>query len=264
MHKPLLALFSGLLFLLSACASKPPTPPTVIDATLSRDVLAPGESFNVSFTLDTVAPEQVERVFVRGLPANTLAAGTQIDLARPQTRSTPYDTQIGVLAPAADGTYNLELVVATEDRNYVVPLGQMSISDLPSRFAYAQLTPGSHKAARCQLNTRLVKLEYAIIDGNGATDFTAPVMIPSSPEARDLIFFPRFEQIAWAEGEQGIVLQRPKNPNVIEELVTTDIRVNCRMRPGSSYEFMLMGQNISRLNGRTTRVKSDTFRYFVE
>jgi hypothetical protein len=253
-----------LVLALSSCANKPSTPPTVINAELSRDTLAPGESFNISFTLDLVAPQDVERVFVRGLPANTVAAGTQVDLALPQTGNTAYNTQIGVLAPAADGTYNLELVVSMPDRNYVVPLGLMSITDLPSRFAYAQFTPGSHEAEDCQLNTRLVELEYAVIDGNGATDFTAPVMTPKSPDAKELVFFPRFETIAWAEDQEGVVLNRPSDSNVIEELVSTDIRVNCRLSAGNSYEFQLMGQNISRINGSVTRIKSDTVRYFVE
>jgi hypothetical protein len=248
----------------SGCANKPSTPPTVIGAQLSRDSLAPGESFQIAFTLDTAEPERVERVFVRGLPDNTVAAGTDVDLPLPRSRSTAYDTQVGVLAPAADGTYNLELVVAMPDRNYVVPLGQMRISDLPSRFAYAQFTPGSHEAGDCQLNTRLIEIEYAIVDGNGATDFTAPIMVPLNPEARDLVFFPGFEAIAWAEGREAIVLNRPSDPNVVEQLVSTDIRIHCRLPAGSGYQFMLMGQNISRLNGRTTRVKSEKFRYFVE
>ena len=90
---------------LSACASPPETRPIVSDRHISPQEISPGQRITVEFNLEMKEPDAVKRVFVRGLPMNTVLAGTQIDLPLPDRESTPYKAEIEVLAPATDGHY---------------------------------------------------------------------------------------------------------------------------------------------------------------
>jgi hypothetical protein len=60
----------GSIVLLTACVARPETPPTVVDAKLSTAQIDPGDSFNLSFTLNTDEYDKVERVYIRGLQRN--------------------------------------------------------------------------------------------------------------------------------------------------------------------------------------------------
>lgn len=163
---------------LSACASPPETRPIVSDRHISPQEISPGQRITVEFNLEMKEPDAVKRVFVRGLPMNTVLAGTQIDLPLPDRESTPYKAEIEVLAPATDGHYNLELVFETSGKTNFAPLGSLAIRDVPSRILYSQFVSGSHAAADCSVETKLLEFEYVVTDDNGASDFVAPDPVP--------------------------------------------------------------------------------------
>ncbi len=249
---------------LSACAvSQPEVPPTVTDAELSAREISPGENLGVSFDLEVAEPTSIERIYLRGLPKNSLFAGTQTDLRLPSEQRTSYDVQILLEIPATSGQYNLELVVETTGKNYVAPLGALAIRDTPSRIVHAQFVPGSHEAADCWMNTKLLALEYTVVDDNGASAFVVPALEPVSADTEDLVFFPRWESIGWLGGKQGIMLNRPTSDMVKEQLVSSDIRINCEMSTAKLYETAVKGQDLSRLTGKPTVVGSEPVLYYI-
>jgi hypothetical protein len=249
---------------LSACAvSQPEVPPTVTDAELSAREISPGDNLGVSFDLEVAEPTSIERIYLRGLPKNSLFAGTQTDLHLPSEQRTSYDVQIVLEIPATSGQYNMELVVETTGKTYSAPLGALAVRDTPSRIVHAQFVPGSHAASDCYMNTKLLALEYTVVDDNGASDFVVPALVPASQDTEDLVFFPHWESIGWLGGKQGIMLNRPTSDMVKEQLVSSDIRINCEMSTAKLYETAVKGQDLSRLTGKPTVVGSEPVRYYI-
>lgn len=249
---------------LAGCANQPITPPTVADAKLSSYEVSPGDSIEVSFTLDLDEPAEVKRVYLRGLPKNTLLAGTRTELDLPTGPSTAYSSDLRIERPAADGQYSLELVIETPKRAFVAPLGTLAINDTPSRILHAQFVGGSHAAKNCLGTTKLLSLEYTVADDNGAADFVAPSVSAVNQEAQDLVFFPRWEPVAWLDGTPGIGLNRPTRDTAERELVTSDIRINCSVPTDHLYEFVINGQNVSRASGESKIIGSEPVTYYVE
>ncbi len=249
---------------LSACAvSQPEVPPTVTDAELSAREISPGENLGVSFDLEVAEPGSIERIYLRGLPKNSVFAGTQTDLRPPSEQRTSYDVQIVLEIPATSGQYNMELVVETTGKTYAAPLGALAVRDTPSRIVHAQFVPGSHAASDCYMNTKLLALEYTVVDDNGASDFVVPALVPASKDTEDLVFFPHWESIGWLGGKQGIMLNRPTSDMVKEQLVSSDIRINCEMSTAKLYETAVKGQDLSRLTGKPTVVGSEPVHYYI-
>ncbi len=238
---------------LSACASPPETRPFVSDRQLLPREISPGQRITVAFNLEMKEPDAVKRVFIRGLPKNTVLAGTQIDLPLPDRQSTPYEAEIEVLAPAADGQYNLELVFETSGKTYFASLGSLASRDTPSRILYSQFIPGSHAAADCSVDTKPLEFEYTVADDNGASDFVAPTLFPVDTGSNVLL-----------EGRQGIVLDHPTRDSVKQELVSSDIRILCNVPKATLHEYVVKGQSVSRLTGKSTTIGSDPARYYVE
>ena len=249
---------------LSACASPPETRPIVSDRQLLPREISPGQRITVAFNLEMKEPEAVKRVFIRGLPENTVLVGTRIDLPLPDRQSTPYEAEIEVLAPAADGQFNLELVFETSGKTYFASLGSLAIRDTPSRILYSQFIPGSHAAADCLVDTKPLEFEYTVADDNGASDFVAPTLFPLDTDSKVLVFFPHWQPITWSEGRQGIVLDHPTRDSVKQELVSSDIRILCNVPKATLHEYVVKGQSVSRLTGKSTTIGSDPARYYVE
>jgi hypothetical protein len=258
------AFAAALALALAGCASQPITPPTVADAQFSSNEVSPGDSVQVSFTLDLDDPASVERVYLRGLPKNTVLAGTRTELDLPTAPSSAYASDITIERPAADGQYPLELVIETSERAFVAPLGTLAISDTPSRIVHAQFVGGSHAADDCLASTKLLSLEYTVADDNGASDFVAPAVAAVNPEAEGLVFFPRWEPVAWLDGKPGINLNRPTQDTVEQELVSSDIRINCAVATDQLYEFVIQGQDVSRSTGKSELIASQIVTYYVE
>ncbi len=84
MAKCLALMALGVVLTVSACASQPESPPTVGQAALSTREISPGEGFVVSFNLIVTDPAEVERIYLRGLPKNSLLAGKQTELRLPE------------------------------------------------------------------------------------------------------------------------------------------------------------------------------------
>jgi len=259
-----IAATAALVLALAGCANQPVAPPTVMDPQLSAQEVAPGDSLGVAFTLDVEAPDKVERLYLRGLPKNTLIAGTRTDLEPPSAASTAYASDILIERPASDGTYTLELVIETPEKIYTAPLGSLEIRDTPSRILHAQFVGGSHVAKDCLATTKLLELEYTVEDDNGASDFVAPAVSAINKEAEDLVFFPHWEPVTWLGGAPGIGLNRPTSDTVDTELVTSDIRINCSVPADQLYEFVINGQDISRASGQAKIIGSAPVRYYVE
>ena len=261
-----LAMLGGLCsaLVISACAQQPDPPPTVTDARLSTREVLPGESFGLSFGLKVADPEAVERIHVRGLPENTVFAGTQTELSPPLTPDTPYAARILVEMPAADGVFALEIVIETPERTFAAPLGLLTIRDTPSRILHAQFKNGSHAASDCLGKTKLIELKYAVADDNGAADFSSPIISAVNDESKDLVFFPHWAPVAWLNDEPGILLNKPSHDWAKEEIVSSEIRIVCGVPEKSLYEFVVKGRNVSKVTGRSTTIKSDSVRYHVE
>jgi len=254
----------GIALAITGCATQPDAPPTVANAGLSTHEVLPGDTFEVSFDLDVADPAEVERVYVRGLPKNSLIAGTATDLDRPHAQSTTYQTPILLEKPAADGQYNLELVVEMTGRSYVAPLGSLAVLDAPSRIVYAQFAEGSHAAGDCYSDTRLLALEYTVEDDNGAADFVAPAIAPADERAEKLVFFPHWQPVTWLNGDAGIRLNQPRQDTVEREMVSSDIRIYCSVEGDNLFEFTLIGQDVSKLTGQSTPIEGQLVRYYVE
>lgn len=254
----------GAALALSACASAPEVRPTVSERQLEPREVAPGDSIRVSFNLETSAPEAIRRIHIRGLPKNTVLAGTKAEFPPPSGPKTPYASDIEIRIPAADGQYNLELVLETTGKTYVAPLGYLAILDAPSRVVYSQFLPGSHASSKCDLGTKLLQLEYAVEDDNGAADFVAPTLFAESDNAKGFVFFPHWKPVTWLDGADGIALKLPDSETEKKQLVTSDIRINCKMPPSTLYEYVIKGQSVSRLTGESKTSRSVPARYFVE
>jgi hypothetical protein len=201
---------------------------------------------------------------VRGLPKNAMLAGTQTELSLPEAPNTPYSSEIVLQKPAADGQYSLELVIEMSGKAYVAPLGTLAVRDIPSRILHAQFVGGSHAADNCLAQTKLLDLEYTVVDDNGASDFVAPAVVAVSKEAQDLVFFPHWEPVAWLDSDPGIALNRPGQDSVKEELVSSGIRIFCNVSANNLYEFVVRGQSVSDVTGKSTMIGSDPVRYYVE
>ena len=249
---------------LASCAKQPLTPPTVVDAQLSAREILPGDTVGLTFALDVAEPGSVERIHIRGLPENTILAGTRTELDLPAAESTAYASELRIERPAADGQYNLELVIETSEKTFVAPIGPLAIRDTPSRILHAQFVGGSHVADDCLARTKLLELEYTVTDDNGASDFVAPAVSAMDQEARDLVFFPRWEPVAWLNDTPGIGLNRPTRDSVETELVSSDIRILCSVGADRLYEFVINGQNVSRASGESRIIGSAPVRYYVE
>jgi hypothetical protein len=254
----------GPVLLLAACTARPETPPTVVDAQLSKAEVDPGDSFNLSFTLKTDEHEKVERIYLRGLPENSVQAGTTTELATPEGAVTAYDQTITMEKPAADGLYELSLVIDYDSVIFTAPVGSLAVNDIPSQITYSQFVPGSHVAADCYTPTKLLQLEYTVYDENGAADMVSPVMITDDSNHKDLVFFPHWEAVPWQSESKGIHLKRPTNANSQEEFVVDDVRINCEMPSKSLYDFKIMGQNVANPDGSSEVVESASFKYYVE
>lgn len=254
----------GATAFLTACVARPETPPTVVDAEMSNEQLDPGDSFDLTFTLKTEEYQKVERVYLRGLPKNSVLAGTKTELAAPEGPVTNYDETITLQKPAADGLYEIELVVDYESIVFTAPVGSLEVNDIPSQITYSQFVPGSHVAADCYTPTRLLELQYTVFDENGAADMVSPVMTADASGHQDLVFFPHWEAVSWQGEAKGIVLKRPSDENSQEELVVDDVRINCEMPSQSLYDFKIMGQNVANPDGTSAIVESTSFRYYVE
>lgn len=254
----------GVALLLAACASRPEVRPTVGDRDLLPREISPGDTLEVSFSLEVEDPTAVTRVYLRGLPKNTLIAGTQTELALPERQKTSYKLPIQVQVPAADGHYNLELVFETTGKTYVAQLGALAIRDTPSRILYSQFLPGSHDVEDCAIGTKLLTFEYAVADDNGAADFVAPTLLPIDKGSNDFVFFPHWEPITWLGGKPGIVLAPPSESAAQQQLVTSDIRIHCDMARATLYQYEIKGQSVSRLTGKSTNTGGDPARYYVK
>lgn len=256
----------GVVLVLSACAQQPETRPVVGDLQISPREISPGESIEISFNLTVQDPGAVKRIHLRGLPENTLLAGTQVPFRLPNQQSTPYNSRIEVRVPAADGQYNLHLVIETDRKTYSAPLGSLAIRDTPSRILYTQFLPGSHTPGDCiqGAKTKLLRFEYTVADDNGASDFAVPTLFAKDAGSKSFIFFPHWEPVDWSGGKEGIVLDPPTMAAAKEQLVSSNIRIHCRMPEASLYEYVLTGQSISHLTGKPTFVDSDPARYYVE
>ncbi len=252
------------VLMIGACAQQPDPPPTVTDARLSTQEISPGEGFGLTFGLKVVDPEAVERIHVRGLPENSLFAGTKTELPLPLGNDTPYAATILVERPAADGVFALEIVIETPERTFVAPLGFLTIRDMPSRILHAQFKNGSHAAADCLGKTKLIELKYAVADDNGAADFSSPIIAAVNEEAKELVFFPHWAPVAWLNDEPGILLNKPSHDWAEEEIVSSEIRIICGVPEKSLYEFIVKGRNVSKVTGRSTTIKSDSVRYYIE
>jgi hypothetical protein len=236
----------------------------VSDRQLSPREVSPGEKIDISFNLEGSDPAAVERVYVRGLPKNSVLAGTRTELPLPAGPNTLYAEQIELNAPASDGQYNIELVFETTGKTYFAPLGSLAVRDTPSRILYSQFLPGSHRVTSCLAGTKLVEFEYTVSDDNGASDFAVPTLFALDGTSKDFVFFPHWQPMSWSGGSPGLVLERPRSDRVKEELVSSDIRIHCDVPQASLHEYVVKGQSVSRLTGKSTTIGSDPVRYYVE
>jgi hypothetical protein len=89
-------------------------------------------------------------------------------------------------------------------------------------------------------------------------------MAAANKDALGLVFFPHWESLAWLKGEPGIVLNQPSKDTVKEEIVSSDIRIFCDLPAKNLFEFVVNGRNVSKVTGRSTTIKSDWVRYYIE
>lgn len=223
---------TAVVLVTAACASNPFDNPKVTELIVTPKSVNPGEAVTFRFKLEYEGPwTDILSIELTGLPANTLAANTVTTINIPAAAGETTETVIRIKKPAKDGVYPLKFKVtmrASPGVN-VGAVGPLTIKDVPAVFKFASFEPSSHGVGVCSGQRKFVSLKYLASDENGATDLTAPLVVRVDPAG---LF------------DAPLPLRAPNNPNVIEELVTTPVAVNCNARAPQIWQWTLAATNI--------------------
>ncbi|MFQ5972063.1 MAG: hypothetical protein ACE5Q3_06985, partial [Alphaproteobacteria bacterium] len=231
MRRRLLAALA--ILVLAACARDAgpfPTGPSLYNVSIKPANVDPGHSFEVSFRIDYDGPwDDISNVTLVGLPDNTVAAGTITHLNLPAARGEPSKTVVFLNKPAADGIYPLELHVNVENGANLVfrGLGPLVVNDVPARLAFAGFDPSTHSVRECSDGYRTVVLNYVAADDNGASDVSDPRIAAISPVG-----------LLSVDGVP-LALNTPRRNDVVEDLVTSEVKVNCRVKAPQLWHWTL-------------------------
>ncbi len=227
---------TAVVLVTAACAANPFPSPKITDLEVGPATIKPGEAVTFRFTMEYDGPwTDIERIELTGLPANTLAADTVTRINVPAAAGEVAETVILVNKPAKDGVYPLKFRVSVRGSPgvNVGGVGPITITDVPARFEFASFEPSSHSIVGCAGLRKFVTLKYLAFDENGAADITDPQITAVEPAG---LF------------EAPLPLRAPKDANVIKELVTTPVAVNCDARAPQVWEWTLRAINVDTPN----------------
>lgn len=227
---------TAVVFVTAACSANTFDNPKVTELIVSPTSVNPGEAVTFRFKLEYDGPwTDIRSIVLTGLPANTLAAQTVTTINIPAGAGEIAETVILINKPAKDGVYPLKFKVAVRNSPgvNVGAVGPLTIKDVPASFEFASFEPSSHSIGACPGLRKFITLKYLASDENGATDITAPQIVGVQPAG---LF------------DAPLELRTPKNPNVIEELVTTPVAVNCDARAPQVWQWTLAATDIDTPN----------------
>ena len=227
---------TAVILITAACAGNPFDNPKITNLEVSPATIKPGEAVTFRFAVEYEGPwTDIERIVLTGLPANTLAADTVTTINVPAARGEIAETVLLIKKPAKDGVYPLKFRVSVRGSAgvNVGGVGPITIADVPARFAFASFEPASHSIDGCAGLRKFVSLKYLAFDENGATDISDPQITGVEPVG---LF------------DAPLSLRSPKDANVIEELVTTPVAVNCDARAPQVWKWTLRAINVDTPN----------------
>lgn len=223
---------TAVVLLTAACTTNPFGNPQITELIVSPKVVNPGEAVTFRFKIDYDGPwTDITSIELTGLPANTMAANTVTTINVPSALGESAETVVRINKPAKDGIYPLKFKVSVRGGAgvNVGGVGPVIIKDVPAAFLFASFEPSSHSVALCTGRRKFVILKYLASDENGATDIAAPQIVGVQPAG---LF------------ASDVALRAPTNPNVIEEIVTTPVAVNCNARAPQVWQWTLAATNV--------------------
>lgn len=227
---------TAVVFVTAACTANTFDNPKVTELIVSPKSVNPGEAVTIRFKMEYDGPwNDIRSIVLTGLPANTLAANTVTTINVPAAAGEIAETVILINKPAKDGIYPLKFKVTVRGSPGVNigAVGPLTINDVPGSFEFASFEPSSHSIGACPGLRKFITLKYLASDENGATDVIAPKIVGVEPAG---LF------------DAPLALRTPKNPNVIEELVTTPVAVNCDARAPQVWQWTLAATDIDTPN----------------
>lgn len=239
--------------------------PSLRAAAVSPQAIFPGGQVDISYGLQYEgAWSDIESIELKGLPDNTLAAGTQTDMPKPSSDKRATTAPLLVQEPAADGLYNLSISVTYNGgREVTLPVGQLRINDAPSEIEFAQFEPGSHRVSECN-NVIKGQFKYAVSDANGANDFKNPrlFLLSAEPQTQVALLFAQ-DNFTSVRGQPALALNEPTKSDATKELVSTQMSINCDGPAPVKWTWQVEGISQFGNAGTPVRIGSEPVQYFA-
>ena len=280
----------------AGCTAEPPVASVpVVTGQVAPAAVQPGSVVNLSYAVTSARP--VSGVSVVGLPANSLAAGTDPNLSVPAISGQPTQHALAVRAPAAAGVYPLQLRVAYADgASTLHPIGTLTIADMPGTIEQVALEPGSHQVGACAVPYRTATLRYTVADANGAQDVVEPrLVVPAYPTTAGTTTSPLLAPVAVAPPavtvapagatiavpSQTVIVQpppmavavpaqatqiplvAPRSSSSAREAITTPIQIACQMPAPVNWTWHVQASDVDQVTGTTRIVGPAPIGYFT-
>jgi hypothetical protein len=280
---------------LAGCvAERPVATVPVVTGQVAPTAVQPGSVVNLSYAVTSA--RAVSGISVVGLPANTLAAGTNANLTIPAINGQAMQQALAVRAPAAAGVYPLQLRVAYADgASTLHPIGTLTIADMPGMIEQVALEPGSHQVGACAAPYHTATLRYTVADANGAQDVVDPkLVVPAYPAtasytvpllapvavapaavtfapagtvvavpAQTVVVQPAPMTIAVPTQATQIPLSAPRSSSLAREAIATPIQIACQMPAPVNWTWHVQAADVDQVTGTTRIVGPAPIGYFT-
>jgi hypothetical protein len=252
----------------------------VLSGQVTPAAVTPGSAFDVSYSVQSV--RAVTGISVAGLPANTVAAGTNAHLTVPYTNGQITRHTLMLHQPAAAGVYPLQLRVTFSDGTTTMqPIGTLTVADIPGVIESVAIEPAGHAIRACPSTTTTTSanLRYTVADPNGAADVTNAVLtIPAFPSTAFYQTVPAVPPVATvtsvtpsgfvvtqpvpipaptvivqpaataAVQPTAVALSAPTAANAVRQHVVTPISIACGL-PAGNWTWQLQASDVDQITG---------------
>jgi hypothetical protein len=267
-------------------AGSPGVATPVVTGQVTPAAVSPGSTFDVSYSVQS--PRAVTGIAIDGLPANTVAAGTNANLTVPYTNGQITRHTLALHPPAAAGVYPLQLRVAFSDGTTALhPIGTLTVADVPGVIESAAIDPA---VGVCTGPTRSANLRYTVADANGAADVTNPILtVPALPATAVYQAVPAIPPVAavTSVSPSGFVvtqpvpipsptvivqpapsvvqptavpLAAPTAANAVRQNVVTPIAIACAL-PAGSWTWQVQATDVDQITGAQRIIGPAPFLY---
>jgi hypothetical protein len=196
-----LGLSIGML-LLSGCVAAGPEPQSASPggkasaaghATLTPSVANPGQPVTVTYEIDYAGSwSDITGLSLVGLPASGASPAAALAMPLPAGPGQTATADLALPTPIRAGSYPLQLLVSSARGGAVpLPVGTLTVNQMPAMLSDAAITPDLHSASACSGPSLTVELSYTIESANGAAsvsevrllgpELTRLPVLPSTP-----------------------------------------------------------------------------------